>query len=1188
MPIAAQAQTVGELQAQISALLAQITGLQSQLANLGGGSSTPSGLVQCNFTRNLTIGVRGEDVRCLQQYLNTLKLDVANSGPGSPGSETTYFGTLTRAAVAKWQTANGVNPPAGYFGTISRAKYNQLLASAPPVVPPVVVPPGTTPPPSANKGTGLMVGAGTQPAATLAVQNAIHIPFTTFTLTASADGDVTVDTLTVERGSLANDAAFSGIVVLDSDMMPITAVAKSLNSNHQVVLTDDFTVPAGQTKTYYLAGNMASSLSSYAGQVATLKLVSVNAPGASVTGTLPIEGAGHTINASLSIGSVTLAKGTLDPNTSSVTKEVGTKAYIFSALKATAGSSEDMMIKSIRWNQSGSAAKDDLANVKVVVGDTEYNATVSTDGKYYKATFGTGILVKKGESKEVYVKGDIVSGSNRTVDFDLYRYDDFVFEGATFKYKVQPTTSETVGSSSDDSKFYTTNPVYDASQITVGTGTLRVEKSNKVEAGNVANGDDEAKLGAFLFDVAGEPISFSSWVLTVTSTDNDREAAAEDMRITNISVFDENGAAIASGVDLARGVTTLTFTDTVTIPVGKHIYTVKGNLNNNWENNDTIYIGFNPATAITSVKGDTTGNTITPTPSAIVNANTQTVKSGTVTVSIDGSLSNQTYVKGGNGVELGRYIIDASGSGENVKITVIKIRAEMTSADLDNFQNLQLFDGTTALNTGSNVNNPSSNTDGTAATLTFNLDSPGLIIPKGTTKIISLKGNLTTSHDNGDIARFDFRSLSNGDWGVSGVSTGAEITETFSSSTAAKLTIQGQGGYTVAAAPSAPTERWVGAGATGVTLNVLRFTSTTEEFALTDLRLQIDTSGSSTGSDFKKIYLYDGARLIQSKTPAFTNGVEDFTLPSTGTDTFLIPKDSFAELTIKADIADVGSALPGVAGQLLGVDWDGATSSKQKALGKQSGSSVHSSTASDVTGNGVVYFRSVPTIARLPVVPSGDSTKLTSNTLTLYKFQVTADPAYDLALRQFTFEVSTTGITGLGATLASFSLRDVTDGNKQVSAATGTNAAFYQDMARYSNTSGTLQFKIVADTTDLSQAWVIVPRGQTHVFELRGTVQTDGTADSISTKLLGENARPPRVSFTGSGARRMLKLSLINGFDGTSEPDQAANATTTAFLWSDFSSDATTTHSANTADWMNGYKIPGLLSSGLDPTTWSN
>src|SRR3990167_7492897 len=99
----ATAATSAELQAQIDALLAQIASLQAQL----GGSVS----VSCTFTRNLFLGVSGEDVRCLQRYMNSAGFTVA---------------------VARWQAANNVSPAVGYFGPISQAKYRALLAVNPP------------------------------------------------------------------------------------------------------------------------------------------------------------------------------------------------------------------------------------------------------------------------------------------------------------------------------------------------------------------------------------------------------------------------------------------------------------------------------------------------------------------------------------------------------------------------------------------------------------------------------------------------------------------------------------------------------------------------------------------------------------------------------------------------------------------------------------------------------------------------------------------------------------------------------------------------------------------------------------------------------------------------------------------------------------------------------------------------
>lgn len=73
------------------------------------------------FTRDLYIGITGEDVRELQKYLNRNGFIVAASGNGSIGHESDYFGPATQKALIAFQVAKGIKPPSGYFGPITRS-----------------------------------------------------------------------------------------------------------------------------------------------------------------------------------------------------------------------------------------------------------------------------------------------------------------------------------------------------------------------------------------------------------------------------------------------------------------------------------------------------------------------------------------------------------------------------------------------------------------------------------------------------------------------------------------------------------------------------------------------------------------------------------------------------------------------------------------------------------------------------------------------------------------------------------------------------------------------------------------------------------------------------------------------------------------------------------------------------------
>lgn len=77
------------------------------------------------FSRSLTIGSRGEDVQKLQQILNVDPATrIAQTGAGSPGNETTYFGPATQNAVIRYQQKYGITPSIGFVGPLTRNKLN--------------------------------------------------------------------------------------------------------------------------------------------------------------------------------------------------------------------------------------------------------------------------------------------------------------------------------------------------------------------------------------------------------------------------------------------------------------------------------------------------------------------------------------------------------------------------------------------------------------------------------------------------------------------------------------------------------------------------------------------------------------------------------------------------------------------------------------------------------------------------------------------------------------------------------------------------------------------------------------------------------------------------------------------------------------------------------------------------------
>lgn len=129
----AKAQDVSSM--SLEQLIALVNQLQAQLS----GSGSVSGSCSYTFTRSLSQGSTGADVMNLQKFLNmSADTQVAAAGSaGGPGSETSYYGPATAAAVSKFQVKYsadilvpvGLTSPTGYFGPSTMAKANSVCSS---------------------------------------------------------------------------------------------------------------------------------------------------------------------------------------------------------------------------------------------------------------------------------------------------------------------------------------------------------------------------------------------------------------------------------------------------------------------------------------------------------------------------------------------------------------------------------------------------------------------------------------------------------------------------------------------------------------------------------------------------------------------------------------------------------------------------------------------------------------------------------------------------------------------------------------------------------------------------------------------------------------------------------------------------------------------------------------------------
>lgn len=1091
-----------------------------------GGSTGGSMTGGCTFTRNLTVGSKGDDVTCLQKALIA-------AGYSLPAGATGYFGSQTVAAVVAWQKAAGVSPAAGYFGAISRAAFGKTSGGSTPVV--------TTP-----TGTGLAVAAGTQPANSLSPQGASRVPFTRFTLTAGADGDVVVNGVTVQKDGLGQDAAFAGIVLVDESTGAQLGIAKTLNSNHQTTVGGTFTIAKGTTKTFLLAGNMNSSLSSYAGEAPGIALVAVNTS-ATVSGSLPIVGAHNTNNSTLTVGSVTLNSSNAFASNAAQTKEIGTTAFKTTGFRLTAGSAEDVRLKSVRWNQTGSVSATDIANVMTVVNGTAYPTTVSSDGKYYDTNLGSGVVIPKGNQVDVYVQFDIVGAgaANRTVTFDVDKNTDIYASGETYGYGISPAVTSTAVPTTRSTANYTVGtsgtPFIYSTVVTVsGASITSIGKANEVPAQNIAINLPNQPLGGYVVDLKGEAMTIQSSVFTIASTTGSGTGL-----LTNLTIVDENGAVVAGPVDgvYASATTqTATFTDSITYKTGRHVYTIRGKVSSSIGNGGTYIVTTVPSSGWTNVKGETTGNTISLSSNGTFTMNTMTVKAGAVAVGRATSPASQNITVGGSQTLFVNFQYDATQSGEDVRFSSIPTTLTFGgSAAVTELTSCAAYDGTTQLSTGSNVVNPSGST---GATQTFTLDTP-VTVAKGTVKTIGIKCNVSGSATDAGTWAWDAGAASA--YTFTGATSGTTITGTDTSDSAVTMTVAA-GSATVALDASSPSFALVSAGSTDVVVGALKFRASNEAVNLTKVGLTLTNTASSSSSDLVKATIWNGATKVGEAYFSGSNASATSTLTS------IVPlqKNTDVTLTIKADLNNVGTGeAVAFSGHLLAVDY-----LNSEGTGASSGSTIYPSGSS--ASSGVRIMKSFPTFALDSTI--NGTTGLTDGRL--MRFKVTADAKGPLGITQFALNLATTTASVTNVTIYGFS-----------------DSAYSQAISGIS-TSGDLQATddatvpgtgnvVVGVTTSAGTATSIqIPAGGTRYFEVRGSISGSATGASVTTKLLGSSAFPSTAAAVGANPL------LIASASGVSSSDNV-------FVWSP---NSTTTAVRADQDWTNGYGVSGLPAGGLFAT----
>lgn len=1167
--------TAEELQTQITALLAQLTTLQAQLATLQGVQPTVSGCTITSFAQNLKQGMTGADVKCLQIILNSATdTQVAATGVGSSGSETTYFGSLTKAAVIKFQekyasevlTPLGLTAGTGFVGAKTRTKLDTLIGVTPP-------PPGTvcgngiceTGETSTNcladcpvipVGAGLTVALATNtPASGTVVTTQSLAPLAKFTFTNGDSAEAKVTIFKLKRIGVSADASLSNVYLFDGAARLTDSASVSSGVITFTDSTGIFKVAAGGSKTITVSSDLAANAGETLG-VSINAATDITTTASSVKGTFPMSGnlmstatatiAGVYFNVTTT-PTVSGAAVSVDPQDDYVVWEniatIATRAVNFTRFAL---------------REVGSVNYSDLQNFKLYVDGVQVGSTVaSLDANGY-VTFDLSAAPKKLESgsRDIKVTANIVGGSSRTFSFSLRVAADANFVDTQYGVNVLPTvtsstTAFTARKSCTDDTYY----------CTISSGTLTLTKTSDSPSSNIVNGASAATLAKYTLKAAGEKVKVESLDVsavcthasgTVTALRNGM-LLANDVQIgstSNLYCSDSSPAyttfSLGSSLIVEPG-------SPVTLKVIADIYeaSISGtDTTNNLANADILKARIEAKTG--NAQGMISSATISV-PATDKDGNELTIAEGTVTLAKYGAYTNQSIVVPKTESKLAHFTFTA-GTTEAVNLNTIRVDWDTVTGAFDasdDLSNLYVKYGTATTTTKATVAD------------TNNSWSINYQIPAGSTIDIIVYADVASGAYSSSTTNYGIASVT-----TTGTTVSSAVAANGAATTGQTIAFV-SGAFTGKKDAGTPVAQIV-AGNQTVTAAKFKFESSYEDYSVKELKFKVGSTAAS--SAIVNAILKDGSTVLATKPFNLTKTNTNDAVYFTGLNVS-VPANTSKVLTVDLALSTL-SATAGTSQMNTAITmyWMKYADSQgvETSDDAPETSSYTTDQGNDPAGNAMYAFASIPTFTYKDIPTLQGPSLSSGSVVTLYKFQVGADAKGPVSLKQLKFAVSITDPAATGTeTLGTFKFyRGSTDLTTSV---TIQNAA--GSTLESTNTIGEGSGTVVVVTFDTEEQ---IAAGTIYEYSLKATpsgfaTNTAGN-DSTSTVLSADTSSSSDSSLfyvfdpTGTGSIQQLATAAA----GT-------GATAENIIWSDVSALAHSyTSTSSTADWINSYLVLNL------------
>ena len=1078
--------------------------------------------------------------------------------------------------------------------------------------------------------------ANDTPAGVTVTKNASSVKLAKFKVDA-ASGTATVTSLTIHRVGVGSPSDFSNVYLYDASGNRLTT-GRTINSQtHQATFSGlSVSVAAGVSVYLYVYGDF-STPSSTGGQHAIEILdagsVVVN-DGVTVSGTFPVRGNSFTVGSSSS-GRLDVLKGTTPGNPT-----VGAKDVEISNFKMTANTN-DIRVEAITLYQAGSITNADVTNLKLYQGSTLVASSAAvTSGGRIVLNLDTPYVIPNGTTRIFSLKADLAGRADRTIrtyveyTTDVHAVDVVYGTGAAICIGNAATDGGCTAVSQGSFDGGTSSEYI---EVTTQGGAL-TNAYNGPATQNIAKGKQGVTLYRFALTsenaIEVRNIRFSidksagtlCYVIgTGTGTALDGTDYFRSIKIKN----EDTGATVmgptelsTSLADASTGSGTITLSDTFNMAAGQTLnLAITADLANSEDATGEFYGSDDCGYKVTLGSSGTifgasdvrivdTGEFLAVTkivPNASVAGNQQNVKSSSLSIALAGSPSTGTIVKKQQGVPVAGMVFTA-GAQSSVIVNSVTLTCQAALSTSGNaFSSAGALaacdERVTSLSIWKDgvqvgVAKAPDTTLGTAQISNMNLT----IAAGGSTSLevrasFSSTASTTSPYDQISVGIASTGNVSAQDSDANTVTPSlgaAVITNATGASPSVKQTIMNSGTVTYNS-DAHPSSAIVVAGKdVWVPFASYKVTAQYESVELDRIAVFASSTAGSAASDnaaLTAVAIASGGVVKgQDILSSGASGTKDIDLTN---NKITVPKDGSVSFQLWAKVSDIKASstvsgatsgvhrsgmLPamGLKDSLITGDWDANyyTSANIRATGLASGERVYASTTNAAHGNNMVTRKSKPIVTKQAL----SSTTLANIDQDLIKFQVAADSAGTIALKQVVFSLA----KGSATTLSNFRVRRGS-----------TDMALADFAVNYSSTTGD-ESDVEAGTIATNQASgsVIVSftneetiSGSGNVYTLHATVAGAASGQNVTLTFYRDAAAPIVTGYLTSNfavsplTTSTAIFSIDVGAAASSTPASPTKFYAGTFLWSDNSevphSSALGT-SAGSRDWTNDVYVEDI------------